>query len=577
MRQLIANRLNVTTSLDTQKAEDLALQSARIGAGRILPSDSIAGPVVICLFVGLLVIWSAIDHTVPNWDSACHLLKGYQCHDLFREHTAIKHKLMDLMHVSTFYPPLVYWVEGLSHFLPLSGQLVDLLPRMTAYSLACIALYKLASHVLEDCKTAAIAVALFCFYPGMYGVSHAAGLLDVPLVASVFVTLWSLQAWRTNKTFLGALLAGVAAGLAILTKQSAAFFIAPAYLYLFCELLSERDHRNVLVLSVSGLVAASLPAPWFIVNFADMKNFIATNRGANLPDSLLGLVSNNARDYALGMRSNLGTVLTGLFLLSLFIKRPGHKQAMVAVASVVGCLALLPLAWVPGPRYLLPALGWIAIVSAAGIVQLWDTKRLLPRAFVACVLAHAALTFYCLNFTPYPLPQLSTLERNGIVERDYYDIENRSVPGPPMPYSNWADYIFGCIQQRSSLHQPTSLCVLAEKQQVGPAALQYLVRMHDYKIGVVTFATWTMKGFRFDYTPEQFDSVDWFLKLEGSPPFDSPWQKPFCDDDSVGKYQWIVRRLKNPRLFERVGRNRLPDGSFEVLYKRLREEQNDMY
>lgn len=522
---------------------------------------------VIAFFVGVLLLWSMLDHTIPVWDSAAHLLRGYQCVDIAQAHMGFRHKIKTLSQISSFYTPLTYYLHAVLISALGPASWVDVIPRLSWYATACVSLYLLARKCFDDKMVATYAVAVWCLYPGAYGVSRAFALLDIPMTAMVFLSLWAGLVWNQQRTWRNAALLGLVLGLTFLTKQTAVLFLIAPMAFLF---LREARHKNLqtcLMLVLSGAIGGLFFAAWAIPNYKAFKEFVGQNQSVMADQPIMTLFFGNLTNYITAGATVISLVGTILFIAALIFAKNKSKTWFVATGILSALFFHSILNWIPQFRYMLPATGLTAMITASLLVQLWRSQQPTKRLLVGALAAYGAFIFVSLSFTPWPLPIISALEvPTGLsLVRQYYGTDQISEPFWPRPKSDWGhDWLISSMQQQVGDAQ-IPLHLFSDTKELNAGGLAYVAKLHKSKIMPITFRQWSMAGYDFAYTKEQLDWCKWFAVLQNST---QAAGREFRTKDAQSNYDKLIALVTNDPTYEKVGTKALPDGSSLLLVRR---------
>lgn len=233
-------------------------------------------------FVGATALWLFFDQGTPHGSDAS---RHFQAVFDFREH--LFSSPLYWFHYENnddaFYPPLVYLVGvlgtlpgGLSTDGPVLATNVVFVP---LYAAGC---YGVAREAFG--RDAGLPAAIFALAaPIAIGQFHIL-LLDLPMAAMVAVTVWALLAGNRFENTRLALLAGILAGLGMLTKQPFVAFIAP----LIVVTLLRGGWRNWRGLAFFCAAAAVIAGPWYLRHL----------------DGLLGVAETASSQAAAGVDTN---------------------------------------------------------------------------------------------------------------------------------------------------------------------------------------------------------------------------------------------------------------------------------
>lgn len=313
------------------------------------------------------LLWAARDTRPPPWDRAIHLELALRC-----ERLLASGDWGQTLALSDFYPPLAHCLAGALHTLLGSSPLIALL--VTQAALAATMLATAAIGVRLGAPIGGVAAALLV---GVYAevlLESRVFMLDLPLTALVTLVVLTLVRGEglTDPRRAGA--AGVLAGLALLTKWTAAFFLLPVGVFVAFRGRTASDHGRrgrglVLFLALAAFVAA----PWYL-------------RHPLLPVALLGRAYRGAEDwvppltslhgwtyYIAGLVDGLGPPFAILFGLGLALSRRVPGLGLLAV-WVAGPLAGLTLLRNKDFRFVVPLLPAVALWSTAWLDRV-GTRR----------------------------------------------------------------------------------------------------------------------------------------------------------------------------------------------------------
>ncbi len=189
-------------------------------------------------------------------------------------------------------------------------------------------------------------------------------LLENGLCALVALTAAALLAsWRTE-SWAVAVMAGICAAAALLTKQTAVLSLVPLFIVLGAVAFRGGERRALGRLAVAGLVAGVIAGPWLIRRFAADAAYLGASAAAN-PDSV-GFV-HQLLIYPLALAQQALSPAIWLCVLAVIVLRvgpaaPSSWRAPAAVVAI-GVLLLLP---IPKkyPRLLLGLLPFGAVALA---------------------------------------------------------------------------------------------------------------------------------------------------------------------------------------------------------------------
>lgn len=237
-------------------------------------------------------IWFAIDHVIPGWDQAGHLTGALTFRQALQAPEWFSGEWWtSFWMISPKFPPLTY--ISTVPFLNIFGTGTDqsTLINLLFSAILLGSIYGLAIQLFNP-QVGLWAAGLCLLLPVLYQV-RLDFLLDYPLTALVTLSFWCLTVWRTrgqrdkgtrgfgtsssvNPQFPIRLLAidffwvvafGISFGLALLTKQTALFFLLVPILWVGIESILNRAWRRLLELVGGLLLSIWVCGSWYRTNW----------------------------------------------------------------------------------------------------------------------------------------------------------------------------------------------------------------------------------------------------------------------------------------------------------------------
>jgi hypothetical protein len=350
------------------------------GVGR--PSGpAIAVACAVLAFLAVTAWWLTQDARVPDADSAGHM------------DTALQY-----LHGGTFdwftrfdiYPPLVRllgagaaWIGGV-HVA--SFVAVDNLVFVPLLALGCYG----AGTLAADRRAGALAALFALGTPMLVSLFHVF-LLDAPLTAFVALSVWLLLACRRFESVRVALAAGLAVGLGMMIKSTFPAYVAGVVLVM----LVRGGWRRPVGIAAFLAPIAVVAGPWYLAHAFDQAVFangVAVTGAAsyNAPPRF----SANDLAYYVWVALDLQYHVPGCLLAIAGTVAAGARWLRTRARDDVApeLIAGLLLGWFvtdalaqDDPRYTLPLLVFVAVLSTAWIVRL--RAPALRRAAIGAVVA----------------------------------------------------------------------------------------------------------------------------------------------------------------------------------------------
>jgi 4-amino-4-deoxy-L-arabinose transferase-like glycosyltransferase len=222
------------------------------------------------LGMGIDRLWLAIDQSVPSWDPADNLTNSLnfwqtlQHADWFSESWWTEFWMR-----SSKYPPLLFSLTALFQDMFGRGADQSMLVNLLFSAILLGSVYGIGKHLL-NAQVGQWAAGLCLLLPRLY-TNRLQYFMDFPVTALVALSFYGLTLWRDEKNWLRqwfwALGFGGCFGLAVLTKQSALFFLAVPLLWVGIRSLWYREWERFLQLLSGAIVTLAITLPWVSTNW----------------------------------------------------------------------------------------------------------------------------------------------------------------------------------------------------------------------------------------------------------------------------------------------------------------------
>ncbi len=352
---------------------------------------------LIALFIAITGWWLSQNARVPDWDDGTHLLYALTAQAQLRQG-----EFSALFHTWDLYPPLGAIVGGLGFWIggytPAAAILAANLFFVPLLAASCYGIGTLAF----GSRLAGLLAAAFALGTPMFISEMHVLMLDPQEAAMVAATVWGVLASRGFSRPGISALAGLAAGLAVMTKQTAVIFIAGP---IAVELIRGRRHawRGILAFAIAAGVVAG---PWYIDHWSEIRAQGAsddlTNTSAYISpprfsrESLTWYFWNALNiQFLLPLCAffAVGVVIT----LRDLVRR--RDTADLRIDLLVGCfIGWAGATWIihKDPRYSLPDLVYIAVLGSGWIATL--SRRRVRVALASLMVAVAAVNLAGVSF-----------------------------------------------------------------------------------------------------------------------------------------------------------------------------------
>lgn len=342
--------------------------------------------------------WLKIDKHLPQVDESVHLTYSIIIFSYLKQSFS---NFASLTNISSYYPPFYHFTTALKYFF--SDTSFDSAVKINIFFLIILLLstFFIAKN-FYSLKIAFICCCLLSFYPEIL---HYYKLYFIDFTLTSLVTFYTLLI--LNKKFLNniyfSLFTGFILGIGLLTKWTFIFFTFPPTLYLiyYFYLKKVKDlFFNVFTFLAGGILISSF---WYLPNLNKLiPNLIFGNKlGLSTGD----VSYNNFKFYIyylLYLPQIISIPACFLFIISLlfFLKKEKNHLKKTILIQIVFSFILLTLLFNKDPRFILPVLPLVAIISVylfKVINKYFQKIFLLTFIFIFC-----SYNFFKVNFYLYP-------------------------------------------------------------------------------------------------------------------------------------------------------------------------------
>ncbi len=340
-------------------------------------------------FIAVTVWWLTQDDRVQDWDNGLHTLLAFGIHDQFASGN-----LTTWFTEFNTYPPLVHLVGAAGVFIggksPMSVIIASNVVFVPLLAASCYGIGRLAYG-----PRAGLLAGLFALGTPILVSQMHEFMIDSPEAAMVAASAWAILATRRFERVGIAALAGVAVGLAMMTKETSVIFLTGLVAVAILR-GGWRQWRGVLVFLV---IAAAISLPWYIYHRAQLNGLVEGQGGtgaAVTAESAPPLFSRASLLWYFWAALNFQLLAPLLLFLLVGV-----------IATIRDCVRR----WTPenlGPellggafvswlgvtlirhkdvRFTLPALIYVAVLATAWIVLARPRLRLTAMALLGAILA----------------------------------------------------------------------------------------------------------------------------------------------------------------------------------------------
>jgi len=515
----------------------------------------------------LLAIWAYYDHSLPVYDTACHILSGFSVCDLLKHaHPGSFDWWKSLMTVNPLYPPFVYLVYGVLKLLLGPQHWVDLLVHQIFACILYSSMYGLGRLIFKDHIIALLSGLIIFVYSTVFTLAHY-DLLDLPGLAMVAFTLFCVACWQEKPSLRTSILLGSAFALASLTKNNCIAFLIPPLLYVFGFCLYSRAWNKLNVLILAGFTSLVILLPWLILACPLMIKTISESEYRNVEYS--STFFDRLSCYLFHIPEIHSYFLSIIFVFALFIcTKIFHRRMLFLWCSAVGGIFISAFFnWPPLVRYVLPVTILSALYCALAFKLCWSSPIMRPLSILSIIVVSFA--FIENNFTPYPLPRIKLPEPVesflGIsCAREGKSIAAGGISVYPSPANDLGTtWVLNTIKQNQENTQP-NLTILPDTEEVSLSTYLYLIKQNGLNINATTLQYYVPAGAKV--SPDIALKTNWCLLSIQNIPSSLPRS---LKEENSKTYDLCCNFIQSSKHFKLVGSLTLPSGSKLELYKNL--------
>jgi hypothetical protein len=355
-------------------------------------------------------VWLWLDRTPLTWDEAHHLSSSVDYYRwLWGPASARAQKFYEI----SPYPPMVGLLTQLIFpFFGFNADAAILFVQSLFALVLMLAMFGIVNILCSDRDAGLLASLLIFLYPATFVLSRHY-ILDLPLAAmsalSMFLLLRLDRSWSRRD----AAWFGLALGLGMLTKWTFAFYLTVPTLIVIVKMLSKNPSKPRLVHAVLTFgIALLVAAPWYVGRFISFLPQIpwyygwAAHRNDLLWTQLGGLFFYPV-NLVLYQVSPVGFVF---FLLgAIFFLKPGGNLARWLIAAwVMAPMIILTLIRYKSPRYALPYLPAMALVTVVGLYEM--KRRVLRVSLLMAFIILLLVQYYALSFGLFSSPEIGPVK-----------------------------------------------------------------------------------------------------------------------------------------------------------------------
>jgi hypothetical protein len=363
----------------------------------------------LCLLLLNNALWLHLDSTPLTMDEADHFANSVSYYLwLWRSTPPEQLSFYELLP----YPPLVGLLTHLIYPLFGFNAHAAIFFIQSVFSiLLMFALYGLSNFFCRERETGIVASLLMFLYPVTF-VAARHYLLDLPLAALSALSMYALFRWHRNPSRRAALLLGLLLGLGMLVKWSFVFYLTLPTLLVLLRLSRSQSSRQALAhLAWIALPALLVTLPWYAPRLRSDWAMVRTRYMlVQSPTDPVWTTWPGLLYYGIDfVRSEASPLGAAFFLLgaAFFLKKRMSFERYLLLAWVVPAVILLTFFRYKVPRYALPYLPAVALITMAGVSEI--KRKALRSGLLIGFITLLVIQYYVLSFSASVRPRLGGL------------------------------------------------------------------------------------------------------------------------------------------------------------------------
>ena len=520
--------------------------------------------------IGSNYIWLKMDTLPPAWDQSYHLLASLAYFDILSHpfvwvdvlklYLGVQENLPQttmtlLSGADRYYPPLVRVLT--IPFYAVFGRSVDtaVMVNSVFWVILIFSTYGIGQRICSK-NTGLLAAFLVSMYPITFGMSRQY-FLDFALMAVVSLGVYSLLLTNSFTNKRNSVLFGIVFGLGMLTKWTFIFFIIGPLTYMMVKIPIKNHTYHTSRYSLHSLIlAAALTAVWYIPNSDSLIRLLdnATRSGSIEGDPVIYSIQ-SVLYYVFSLINDQISFfyfiffVTGMILLS---KRPGESRSIFLLWIVVPFI-IFTFTANKETRFIIPILPAVAVVSAAGVMDIRNSK--LKVSIISLILVYGLAQFFIMSYGIESMPDEKKLDTPVYPiylfhQEGYWNRHPREEDWKIQEILRYINEIKETKQKTS----PEIVCVLPDQIRFSAMAFTYYARLDSMPLQVQGYV-WNPAKFYNDIL-----SCDYVITKSGG-----HYALPFLRKN-VRETMAIFENKS--AYFETLARYTLPDNSTGLVYGR---------
>lgn len=398
-------------------------------------SSDKTGYITVCLLAALLwgvqFIWLSRDTRPPVWDMALH--QTYALNYLESHRPAFAETLRPWER-SGHYPPFVHWMIAAAFLIFHPGPYIAVLANIPATFILLWAVYELAKDMAGPLagRWSCLLVALT---PYMIWISRET-VLDYWLSAWFAAALVVLRKSRGFQSRGWSVMLGIIMALGLLSKWFFLGFMSVPLAYIFIKFRIWRQPTRLIHFADSLIISGVAAGLWYLPNLPLLVRHFGENAKVGALEGEPPIFSFQSFIYYLRLLEGyqlFGVLFVLLCIACVFVVREKLLSDWKFLAlTIAGGWLIMTLLRTKDPRFTLPLIGPLSIISGAWIASWENTLR--NRTVLGALVILLGFQAYVANFGVLWLPKRAVILQGyqgsyrwdwNLYLQDYFDIFGR--------------------------------------------------------------------------------------------------------------------------------------------------------
>ncbi|MBN8571037.1 MAG: glycosyltransferase family 39 protein, partial [Ignavibacteria bacterium] len=411
-------------------------------------------------------------HRPLHWDSADHLSYSLDTYKTLNNSHGFSSLLKNLIDISWYYPPLVYWASIPFHAIFGLNDFAGFLEMTFFLVLLVCSVYQIGKRIYNpDAGTfAAFCIAMFPIV-AEYSRDY---MLDLPLAAMVAAAVYSLIRTNDFSSRNNCVKFGIMLGLGMLTKWTFILFVVTPMIFLLWEgySLATRKFRIIVNFFLSLIVGLIISLPWYWRNIIQ----IFSNRLNELERGDLSFLENVFYYFKI-ILGQISLIIAILFIIGIFFffKNSFFLKRRLPLYWLLGSYILITIINFKLPRFSIALLIPISVLFAGMLFhgENEPQKRgLFIKIFAGIALANFIFFSFINPGINLALPVFETPLLNNITPDK----------------SNWKNTeVIKSISDdmKAKGKQKVNLRILSETENFNSSTLRYYAKLNNSQINIL--------------------------------------------------------------------------------------------